>query len=502
MASLLRDVRVVIFVSLLAAALVVIYMPSPLGPGILGGPSGNLKFGLDLVGGSRLQVELKGVIVKVDAPGMNESQIRNFLQNRTGAEVIPVRYKGEIMYEIRKDITKEQLEEILKEKNASIGLDRQGKPLFFKGLTRETVEETRKIMETKLNMLGLKSVVTRTVADNIIMIDLAGVPIDEARRIIGTPGKFEIRMQTAGDKGDISEGQMLSEIKNMTVHVLYGEDIVYVDPMPHRGENGKWGASFKLSDDGADKLQNAAIKYGAVENPDNHELVMLLDDIVIYSAPLKPTAASSLSSKPIKIWIAETGFGEEGRKKAEELIIHLRAGVLPVPVEILASGEVTPPLGEKFREGSVIALILALIVVGVMIMIRYKNVRVVMPLVITLLSEVIMMLGFAAAIGWQLDLPSIAGIITVIGTGVDQLVMITDEAMAGGKTSGRVYYRRVSFAYSIIFASVVTTIVAMLTLASMALGVLRGFAIVTIVGLLIGILVTRPAYAKILEYLL
>jgi preprotein translocase subunit SecD len=90
----------------------------------------------------------------------------------------------------------------------------------------------------------------------------------------------------------------------------------------------------------------------------------------------------------------------------------------------------------------------------------------------------------------------------VIGTGVDQLVIISDEVISGGRSSVSMYRKRISFAFGIIFASAATTIVAMFALALMALGTLRGFAIVTIVGLVIGIFITRPAYARIIEEIL
>jgi len=195
------------------------------------------------------------------------------------------------------------------------------------------------------------------------------------------------------------------------------------------------------------------------------------------------------------------------------LIIHLKAGALPVPVEIIGSGEVPAPLGEKFRHEAALAAALAFMLVALVVYVRYRNGRVVLPMLMTLVCEVIIILGFAAATGWQLDLPSVAGIIAVIGTGVDQLVIITDEILSGaaatqsaqkarqkkGKTSVKVYLRRVAEAFNIIFASAATTAVAMLALALMALGTLRGFAIITIVGILIGVLITRPAYARIVQ---
>ena len=39
----------------------------------------------------------------------------------------------------------------------------------------------------------------------------------------------------------------------------------------------------------------------------------------------------------------------------------------------------------------------------------------------------------------------------------------------------------------------------MIPLMFLGIGLIRGFAITTIVGVLIGILVTRPAYARIIE---
>jgi preprotein translocase subunit SecD len=179
--------------------------------------------------------------------------------------------------------------------------------------------------------------------------------------------------------------------------------------------------------------------------------------------------------------------------------VHLKAGVLPVNVEIIGSGEVPAYLGVKFKEGALMAGLIALVFVTLVVFVRYREKKIVLPIFFTLLSEIILILGFAATINWQLDLPSIAGIIAVIGTGVDQLVIITDEVLSGGRSSTSMYRKRISFAFGIIFVSAATTIMAMLALAFMALGTLRGFAIVTIVGLLIGIFITRPAYARIIE---
>ena len=108
-------------------------------------------------------------------------------------------------------------------------------------------------------------------------------------------------------------------------------------------------------------------------------------------------------------------------------------------------------------------------------------------MIVTAFSEVFLLLGFAAAVGLALDLSHIAGLIAVIGTGVDDLIIIADEVLQQSETrTRRVFKRRFRKAFWPIAAAAATLIVAMAPLSVLSLGDLRGFAIVTIVGVLIG----------------
>jgi preprotein translocase subunit SecD len=62
-----------------------------------------------------------------------------------------------------------------------------------------------------------------------------------------------------------------------------------------------------------------------------------------------------------------------------------------------------------------------------------------------------------------------------------------------------VFQSRFRKAFWVIGAAAATTIVAMSPLMVLSLGDLSGFAIITIVGVLLGVLVTRPAYGDILR---
>ncbi len=67
----------------------------------------------------------------------------------------------------------------------------------------------------------------------------------------------------------------------------------------------------------------------------NHEFIMLLNDVVIFSGPLSPGLASEMKTKTRENLVCQTGVGDKGLKRAKELMIHLRAGELPVNVKIV-----------------------------------------------------------------------------------------------------------------------------------------------------------------------
>jgi len=106
-------------------------------------------------------------------------------------------------------------------------------------------------------------------------------------------------------------------------------------------------------------------------------------------------------------------------------------------------------------------------------------------------------------LSWNIDLPAIGGVIAAIGIGVDQMIIIADETISGRKETKKQLYslkEKIGRAFSIIFASAAVTIAALIPLLFVTAGVfVRGFVITTIAGIMIGILITRPAYAKIVE---
>ena len=117
-----------------------------------------------------------------------------------------------------------------------------------------------------------------------------------------------------------------------------------------------------------------------------------------------------------------------------------------------------------------------------------------------MISELIILLGVAVFMGWQIDLVAIGGIIVAIGTGVDDQIVITDESFNKGKEIGQSGWKsRLKRAFFVIIGSYLTTVVAMLPLWWAGAGLLKGFSLTTIAGVTIGVFITRRAYAKTIE---
>jgi preprotein translocase subunit SecD len=443
----------------------------------------NLQYGLDLQQGAWLQLEFKAEVVGFT----NDRPLEEFITELTknlDAEVVQVDANH---LEIRKYYSQAELEPRFLAAGGTL-------TSYQQGVSKSTAEDVKRILENKINTLGTKDakVNTLTGMNNVaryIRVELAGVDMKQAQDIVGKQGKFEIRVQTTG---------------NLTEHVLSGDTITSVQ-MPSQEPPGsdRWGVGFTLSESGAAAFRAAAIKYGATADPANHNLVMLLDNTSVYSAPLSEDLAGKLQVENIRQLFASTGSGKYGTQQATNLEIHLRAGALPVDVTIAGSGGVSAPLGERYKMMALLAGIFALITVGLVIYYRYREPSIVLPMVLINASEIIILLGFISLIRFQMDLPTIAGLIAVLGTGIDQLVVITDEILHEGKVpSPNLYLKRLSRALGIIVVSAATVVIAMVPLALMDLSTLKGFAIITILGVLVGVLVTRPAYGKIIMQIL
>jgi len=362
------------------------------------------------------------------------------------------------------------------------GLDLKGGAIIQiqleKPVDSATMNTITSVLDKRLNIFGVKDVKVRASGNQNVIIEIAGAKPEEVARIIGSPGKFE------------------AKIDNKTV--LTGADIVSVQSPIIQGN--QWQVPFRISTNGAKRFAEAA-KGKAGDKVD-----MYLDDRLITSPEISPDVAAGKPVTDVAITGGES-TKEAAQLKAKEVETLLKSGSLPVKVKIVGVSSVSAELGEEFIKGAMIAGLLAIIAIILILVIRYRSPLLVLPIFFTTLAELILILGVAAIIRWNIDLAAIAGILAAIGTGVDDQIIITDEVLGSGKVKRRRRRFRIREAFFIIFASAGTLIAAMLPLAyvgfargATGIGMLSGFAFTTVLGVLIGVFITRPVYVKFMEY--
>ena len=222
-------------------------------------------------------------------------------------------------------------------------------------------------------------------------------------------------------------------------------------------------------------------------------------DSLLISSDLK-------GEKADRIIISGPGFGVTQEDAVNDAIFNrnklqtiLITGSLPTKLEIIKLDSISPLLGKEFLNNSLLIAILALIGVGLIVYLRYRNFKIVLPIIFTVSSEIFIILGLAALFKYNLDLAAIVGLIAAVGTGVDDQIVITDEMLSGSSSNDK---ERLKSAFFIIFSAFAATVAAMIPLFWAGAGLLTGFALVTIAGVTIGVFITRPAYAVIIKFLL
>lgn len=363
------------------------------------------------------------------------------------------------------------------------------------------------VLSQRLNIYGLKEMPVTSIRDfsgnKYIRIELAGASEQEARNLLEKEGKFEAKISNdTVFTGDDVLSVCLSGVQcGLRLYPIFTKD-----------ESGReiisWRFSFQIdiSQEGANRFANATDKLGLGEcTPDqcvlNQTIDFYIDDVLLEEGSLH--IVSDLKGKA-EVSPAITGGGgtkTEAQKEMRRLQAMLQSRKLPVKLDIVKIESISPVLGKEFSNNILLVLLVVILAVEVCIFIRYRRLKIIFPILIVTLSEVIITIGVASAIGWVLDLASIAGVIAAVGTGLDDQVIITDEVLHGeGRESA--IKKSIKKAFFIVIAVYVCSVATMIPLAFAGAGLLRGFAITTIIGISVGVFITRPFYADLIKLLL
>ncbi|NYZ76538.1 hypothetical protein H0N98_04785, partial [Candidatus Micrarchaeota archaeon] len=121
--------------------------------------------------------------------------------------------------------------------------------------------------------------------------------------------------------------------------------------------------------------------------------------------------------------------------ESKKLKSILSGGSLPVRIIIGTPTTIPASLGEEFLKYSAIGALASASAVSLMILLRYKQPRIVLPIIATIILEMALTLSVVGTILGTIDLGVMAGVIGATGTGVNDQIIITDEIF-GSKKKG------------------------------------------------------------------
>jgi preprotein translocase subunit SecD len=389
--------------------------------------------------------------------------------------------------------------------NIKLGLDLEGGARALiqaqdKKLSSEEIKDLVDVTSNRLNEFGLSDLRVVPISDlagnNFMLIEIAGATPKDLKEIISKQGKFEAKIGDEivfiGGERDISSVARTGQQSGIT----------RCDAI----ENGnicRFQFAVFLSEDAAKRF--AEITKDIPVNLSNSKYLdknidFYLDDKLVSSISVSAGLKGRVTTQ---VSISGSGSGKTSDEAYQNAIDEMNklqtiliTGSLPYKLEIVKLDTISPILGKEIIRSILFAGLIALFAVAIVVFLRYKKIKSSLALVITSLSEVVIILGIASLIEWNLDLPSIAGIIATIGTGIDSQIIILDESKQKASLSLKQKLKR---AFGIIMGAYFTAVVALIPLLWAGAGLLKGFAVTTLIGITVGILITRPAFTDMIR---
>ncbi|MCL2928917.1 MAG: protein translocase subunit SecD [Trichodesmium sp. St5_bin8] len=400
-----------------------------------------------------------------------------------------------------------------------LGLDlRGGSQLTIQLQTSEEIptidervmEGVLKIVENRVNALGVSESVVQSLGQDQILVQLPGVnDPEQAERVLGGTAQLDFREQLQSTEQQLAieyqvQRQLLVEQEllknsedqeaieknlesiektNQAIAQLFkeptikGQDLRDALAEPEAPGSNNWNVALRFTSEGGQKFAELTKNLAGT----GRSIGIFLDDKL-------------LSAPTVSVEFAETGItggsaviqGTFTPQQANDLAVQLRGGALPVSVEIVENRTVGATLGKDSIQRSVYAGIGGLILVLIFMVFYYR-----LPGIIADIALVIYALFTIASfsiLGVTLTLPGIAGFILSIGMAVDANVLIferTREELRAGKT----LYRSVESGFYRAFSSIldgnVTTLIACVALFWLGTGLVKGFALTLGIGVAI-----------------
>ena len=331
----------------------------------------------------------------------------------------------------------------------------------------DAVNRSVKVIERRVNELGLTEPVIQRQGKDRIIVELPGVKDPE--KAIAMLGRTAM-LQFKDESGKV---------------VLTGSDLKDAKAQVSQGNQAVVGLEF--SDEGGKKFADLTARNVG------KKIAIELDGEVLTA----PVVQEAITGGHAQI------SGSRNVEEAEHLAILLRSGSLPVKIEVLENRTVGPTLGQDSKDKSIKAFGIGIAGIFVFMLLFYRLAGIVAD--VALLLYVMLLLLVMRYLGATLTLPGIAGIILSVGMAVDANVLIFErfkEEVKRGKTLRSAMDSGFGRAIVTILDSNLTTIMAAAVLFYLGTGPIKGFAVTLALGTLLSMFTAVTVTKFMLRFLI
>lgn len=349
----------------------------------------------------------------------------------------------------------------------------------------DAVESAKTVIERRINLYGVSEPLIQTAKvnnDSRIIVELPGVTnVEQAVSLIGATAKMTfweksdrvLTPQEATASGYPINADLLN-IGAIKQTDLSGSDIKS-SAVVFDQNTGKPQVQLKFSSAGTRK-------FGEITKRNVGSPVVIVLDKQIIEAPSV--------NEPILTGDAVIS-GNFTQESAKALATQLNAGALPVPLAVMEQHVVGPTLGLESLHKSLIAGIIGFVTIVIFMIVLYGRLGVIASVALViyaLLNLAVFKLSGLTPYGITITLAGVAGFILSIGMAVDANILIFErmkEEQRAGKGKSTAIELGFAHAWTSIRDSNVSTLITCVILYTFGTGIIRGFALVLAIGVLI-----------------
>ena len=364
-----------------------------------------------------------------------------------------------------------------------LGLDLQGgvevdyqvMPANGKTPTGSDLNTIVGIIDRRVNATGTTEPVIETKGSNQVSVQLPGVSdMQQVVNLVGSTGQLTFvplppttygTSSAAGTKAVPADGDPIDP----TLKPLFGGDQVASANATFDQTTNQRAVAFTLKD----PAKTIFAQWSSSHIGDFFAIVL---DGTVVSAPYIKSAITDGSGQI---------SGSFTAAQMNDLVTVLQYGALPFPLQEISSQNVPATLGADFLHRTLLAGLLGIALVFIFMLVYYRLPGAVA--VLALLYYTLVVLAIFRLIPVTLTLAGIAGFVLSVGMAVDANILIferTREELRAGKTLGPAIEAGFNRAWNSIFDSNVSSLITAFILFWFGSSVIRGFALVLMIGVL------------------